>query len=374
MNSIRKKNKGITLIALVITIVVLLILAGITIAALSGDNGILTRAKEAKEKTEKGNIIEQVNLAIMTATTEGTGTIDTSKLRKELEKNEIKVETVENSLPWKILAGNLALKIDENLAIEEISGKMKINASAKQIASNPERYYGKVAENYTQGGLTYRIFYVDTENKFGDGVNTVYLKADYKDTKSLSTDISGLTENDIAVYKRMNPSWAAERGSMQSSWNDNEKAAAWLCAPSQWEDYVDNMKAKYVMGGPSAEMYVVSYNDIEHKFGTCKEGLSVEYSAKDVPGYIYKVNNELYNNGWTTATDTLDYKGFESMYVEKSDSKNGWWIASPLSCRFNYVCYVNSTYSSLNCDIASKSFGICPLVSLKSGVSIEITE
>ena len=35
-----KKNKGITLIALVITIIVLLILAGVTIASLSGDNGI----------------------------------------------------------------------------------------------------------------------------------------------------------------------------------------------------------------------------------------------------------------------------------------------------------------------------------------------
>ena len=65
------RNKGITLIALVITIIVLLILAGVTIAALSGDNGILTRTKEAKEKTEKENIIEQVNLAIMTATTKG---------------------------------------------------------------------------------------------------------------------------------------------------------------------------------------------------------------------------------------------------------------------------------------------------------------
>ena len=49
----RKKEKGITLIALVITIVVLLILAGVTITALSGDNGILTRAKDAKEKTEQ---------------------------------------------------------------------------------------------------------------------------------------------------------------------------------------------------------------------------------------------------------------------------------------------------------------------------------
>ena len=46
-----KKERGITLIALVITIIVLLILAGITIAALSGENGILTRATEARDKT-----------------------------------------------------------------------------------------------------------------------------------------------------------------------------------------------------------------------------------------------------------------------------------------------------------------------------------
>ena len=45
-------NKGITLIALVVTIIVLLILAGISIAMLTGQNGILNRAAEAKEKTE----------------------------------------------------------------------------------------------------------------------------------------------------------------------------------------------------------------------------------------------------------------------------------------------------------------------------------
>ena len=53
MNKKKKNTRGITLIALVISIIVLLILAGVTIAALSGDNGILTRAKEAKEKTEQ---------------------------------------------------------------------------------------------------------------------------------------------------------------------------------------------------------------------------------------------------------------------------------------------------------------------------------
>ena len=59
----RKKEKGITLIALVISIIVLLILAGVTIAALSGDNGILTRAKDAKEKTEQAQKEEEKTLS-----------------------------------------------------------------------------------------------------------------------------------------------------------------------------------------------------------------------------------------------------------------------------------------------------------------------
>ena len=47
------KNKGITLIALIITIIILLILAGIGIATLTGENGLFTRAQQAKEKTQE---------------------------------------------------------------------------------------------------------------------------------------------------------------------------------------------------------------------------------------------------------------------------------------------------------------------------------
>ena len=57
-----KKEKGITLIALVITIIILLILAGVTIAVLSGDNGILKRASEAKTKTEQAQLKEKIEL------------------------------------------------------------------------------------------------------------------------------------------------------------------------------------------------------------------------------------------------------------------------------------------------------------------------
>ena len=59
------KNYGITLISLVITIVVILTLAGITITALIGENGIITMAIKAKEKTKEANIAEQIKLEAM---------------------------------------------------------------------------------------------------------------------------------------------------------------------------------------------------------------------------------------------------------------------------------------------------------------------
>ena len=57
-----RKNKGITLIALVITIIVLLILAGVAIAMLSGENGILKKAAEAKTRTEESQNDESTTL------------------------------------------------------------------------------------------------------------------------------------------------------------------------------------------------------------------------------------------------------------------------------------------------------------------------
>ena len=59
----KKTDKGITLIALVITIIVLLILAAISIATLTGNNGILTRANEAKEQTIVGKEKEEISTA-----------------------------------------------------------------------------------------------------------------------------------------------------------------------------------------------------------------------------------------------------------------------------------------------------------------------
>ena len=111
MTKVKQNNKGITLIALVVTIVVLLILAGITITALFGDNGLITRAKIADQKTQEGaqkdieaieDLDEQVDVMI-----NGPTTIETL-MTKAATKNKTEYDKYGNKIRvpagFKILA------------------------------------------------------------------------------------------------------------------------------------------------------------------------------------------------------------------------------------------------------------------------------
>ena len=101
-----KKNQmsGITLIALVVTIIVLLILAGISIQMLSGDNGILQRATTAKENTGREEIIENARLDIIAQIAENNGRTITEQQLKTILKKYFNDEEVEN------------IEINENLS------------------------------------------------------------------------------------------------------------------------------------------------------------------------------------------------------------------------------------------------------------------
>ena len=113
-----KQNSAITLIALVVTIVVLLILSGISISAVLGKNGILDKAKEAKYLTKLREYEERVTLIVASEKTlkvtenkeeklinlvynkldeqEWVGMLFVKEQDDELEENEIKVITTDN--------------------------------------------------------------------------------------------------------------------------------------------------------------------------------------------------------------------------------------------------------------------------------------
>ena len=78
-------SNGITLIALVITIIVLLILAGVSISMLSGDNSILSQAGRARDITGEKSIAERVQIAYLGALANGKGNIERADLLTQLQ-------------------------------------------------------------------------------------------------------------------------------------------------------------------------------------------------------------------------------------------------------------------------------------------------
>ena len=82
-----EKNKGITLIALIVTIIVLLILAGVTISTLTGESGIMIIASDAKKETAKANAEERVRIEVLGSCDE-SGNVNIEKLNENLRKIE----------------------------------------------------------------------------------------------------------------------------------------------------------------------------------------------------------------------------------------------------------------------------------------------
>ena len=85
----KTKERGITLIALVVTIIVLLILAGVTISLVLGQDGIFRKAEVAAQKTNEGQELDQVRLAVLEARTNNI--VDKTDLKTELENSINKV-------------------------------------------------------------------------------------------------------------------------------------------------------------------------------------------------------------------------------------------------------------------------------------------
>lgn len=117
------KNKGITLIALIVTIIVLLILAGVTINVVFKENGILEKAQRAKEETRKANAIEKVETAVL-ETINGSSEFDLKLLKDNLNKVqgiELITEDIPG-LPYDVTVDGYIITIDIDLSVK-IKGK-----------------------------------------------------------------------------------------------------------------------------------------------------------------------------------------------------------------------------------------------------------
>ena len=136
-----KESKGITLIALVITIIVLLILAGVTIATLTGDNGILKKAGDAKTQTEQAK--EDENLKIAIAGSYGTdGKLNLKDLKDNLTNQGIDYDKNNTGFPLEVTVNGEKKKIDANGNIIESIQSLKTKGTVFKDTTTLEDTYG----------------------------------------------------------------------------------------------------------------------------------------------------------------------------------------------------------------------------------------
>lgn len=115
---IKTNEKGITLIALVVTIIVLLLLAGVSLQALTGKNGILSKAKEAKERAEMQDYKEEIELELMDCY--GENGFDLNMFKERLQNkyglSEDDIEDTENGCKFKLDKYKVTVKIENGKA------------------------------------------------------------------------------------------------------------------------------------------------------------------------------------------------------------------------------------------------------------------
>ena len=232
-------KNGITLIALVITIIVLLILAGVTIATLTGDNGILTKAQNAKEKNAQKTVEEQINLAVQASRINEGLVINKEILEQELTNNGIEITKSENDeLPWTVKKDGYVYTISENGEVKEKEG-IAITTGDIEILKGSTK--GKKVSAQILSGETGTIKWEHTGNitlsaTEGNEITVnVNSNANAGDTATITARIDGKTYQDSINVKIVTQVTSVTAEKIEVSIGDKKKIEKITATPENAE-------------------------------------------------------------------------------------------------------------------------------------------
>ena len=348
-----KKETGITLIALVITIIVLLILASVGIAMLTGENGLLNKANKSKEETLKAEAKEKLKLVLVELQTDKATDNKynaTTYIDKKIQENNM---TVNGNI---VTVNGFEFTIDRSVPtiLEETENGIG-TVLAQDIAKNPAMYYGKevkystkrnisiasigrirnlkslsvadVDEELEEEGIKWKIFYADEEHIYLIASN--YVKVDGDNYyKIFDTDSQNLE---------------------------------YMSTKSNWDKFVGKC-ADYALGGPTLAMFANSWNS---KYPDNR----ITYSGDEENGF--NVSKEI------VSEDDLYFNHKEMFY--------GYWLASKSSTEERYLVNVSigldnfhqvfsGKYVSSDENETLKKIGYRPIVRLKSDIQLQASE
>ena len=396
-NKILKGSRGITLIALVITIIVLLILAAVSIATLTGENGILTQATRAGEETNNATEKEQIGLAYNAAMADNDGKgVTQSYFETELKKydNGITVTEDEENNNFKVLfpSGN-EYTVKNNGVIE--TGKNDGNGGSNGVAV--DQIFDSNGKNETDEG------YDETKLHIGDFINY-----DAGSWTQQEIDNIQVGSNDSLVTANGSedlPNTGFQFGGFKEGTSKNGNATPYSStykyvkenreAITGWRLFDVNTDGSIVLisagcpedynhpGNAYISEYILSGND-----NSTDMNLEETYTKRNWDNYVNEDQKAIsaealtksrledwYTRYMERSEDLYDSDdAFQSVYGTKYetivDNYSYYWLCS--ANYSSYVCYVNPDYRYVDTSRGS-ALGVRALVTLSSEVKLSKT-
>ena len=333
-----KERNGITLIALVITIIVLLILAGVVITTLTGDNGILGKAKTAKTTNDEEKAKEQIKIAVMGSYGKD-GELNYDDLTKNLGQIGIKDLPNEASYPLEVTLDGVSATIEAN-------GEVNFTTSGG---------YTQTGDTITSpDGKTMKVGdYVDYDPTLGANASDLTYSS-----PSSKTGADSNQDFNVATYKSAGYGWrvlGAKNGKIRLISEE-------FIGPGT---YTDSSRTYYALTGQKGYINgIEELNKISGIFGHGKgaekaTSITVE-DINEITGYNPETAKYGKGNFWEYGNKVTYTRGSGTALSSSATNGQTW---SGTQSTFNYYDKASKTFKALtsgNIQITSTSYNYNP--------------
>lgn len=348
----RKRNEGITLIALVVTIIILIILAGISINLILGDNGIVKKAQSAATEQKQEEAREKLEIVLLELKTDKETKKEYNEedyIDNKLEQNGMQVEgNIVIVDRWQFQIDRTTLKIVEKgtqITIGEI-------ISAEDISNNPAKYYGREVEYSTKSDITIASI---------DSIEKLNLLADVDEQlKNEGITWQIFYSDKEHIYLITSDFVKVDGDNYYKVFDTATETLQFMNTQSNWKEYVGN-DAEYAVGGPTFTMFRDSWNAkypenmISGDTGNDESGWSVYYNFTNTNDNLYfKFGNTKVTYGYWLASKSAE----DSRYLVYADN-------------YGYLSSYPFAVGDAGVEANLMGLGFRPIVCLKSNIKLQ---
>lgn len=272
-----KEDKGITMIMLVVMIVVLIILAGITISTVIGDNGIIDSVQEAKDNSDEREISEKINLAIRDSIGIA-GVLNNEDIKDNLNK----IENIEG-VPEEVIDSSYPLKVTVD---EKYSYTINKDGTIGEKQETEEPPTVITTEIEIGDYIQYDVSYTDINTEYEFTSQNGWRVLD-KGTNNGNGTFNGVKLISTGIPAELNYSYNSIQDLEK---DDNETLGKWAGNREQREQYIQLFKLSSLIDNEN--IYATSgmwYNFNKIKFNKVDD---IDQGTKENEGKYISVNGQ----------------------------------------------------------------------------------